>query len=116
RSRVRVDPRGAGRGCGRVVTGTPPPQFGPAPDLKRRVLATVQAEPAPTQRTVRQRGWLTFGICTAIALAVFAKAGGLRIYDRPGLLVVWTSVGWIVAASAAAAFGVARGRSMLGRS
>src|SRR5262249_28068131 len=47
---------------------------------------------------------------------VFAKAGGLRIYDRPGLLVVWSCVGWIVAASAAAAFGVARGRSMLGRS
>lgn len=98
------------------MTATPPPHFGPAPDLKRRVLATVQTEPAPTQRTVRQRGWLTFGICTAIALAVFAKAGGVRIYDRPGLLVVWTCVGWIVAASAAAAFGVARGRSMLGRS
>jgi hypothetical protein len=86
------------------------------PDLKRRVLAAVRTQPAPTQSAVRQRGWLTFGICAAIALAVFAWAGGVRIYDRPGLLIVWTCVGWIVAASAAAAFGVARGRSMLGRS
>lgn len=95
---------------------TPAPEPGPAPDLKRRVLAAVQAEPAPTQRTMRQRGWLTFAICTVVALAIFAQAGGVRIYDRPGLLIVWTCVGWIVAASAAAAFGVARGRSMLGRS
>jgi hypothetical protein len=75
----------------------------------------VQTEPAPTQSAVRQHGWLTFAICAAIALAIFAEAGGLRTYGRPGLLVVWTCVGWIVAASAAAALGVARGRSMLGR-
>jgi len=95
---------------------TPPPQPGPTPDLKRRVLAAVQTEPAPTQSAVRQRGWLTFFICATIALAIFAEAGGVRPYDRPGLLIVWTCVGWIVAASAAAALGVARGRSMLGRS
>jgi hypothetical protein len=84
--------------------------------LKRRVLAAVQAEPAPTNTAVRQRGWLTFGVCAAIAVAIFAEAGGVRTFDRPGLLIVWTSIGWIVAASAAGAFGVARGRSMLGRS
>jgi hypothetical protein len=95
---------------------TPPSQPGPAPDLKRRVLAAVEAEAAPTQSTVRRRGWLTFAICAAVALAIFAWAGGVRIYDRPHLLVVWTSVGWIIAASAAVALGVARGRSMLGRS
>lgn len=99
-----------------MATVIPPPELGPAPDLKRRVLAAVRTEPAPTQRTVRQRGWLTFAICTAVALAIFAEAGGLRTYARPGLLIVWTSVGWIVAASAAAAFGVARGRSTLGHS
>ena len=88
----------------------------PSPELKRRVLSAVHTEPAPTRSAVRRRGWLTFGVCAAIALAIFAWAGGARIYDRPGLLVVWTSVGWIVAASAAAALGVARGRSMLGRS
>jgi hypothetical protein len=79
------------------------------------VLSAVQAEPAPTQTAVRQRGWVTFAICAAIALAIFAEAGGARIYDRPSLLVAWTCVGWIVAASAAAALGVARGRSTLGR-
>jgi hypothetical protein len=99
-----------------VVTATSPPQPGPSPDLKRRVLAAVQSEPAPTQHSVRQRGWLTFAICAGIALAIFAYFGGVRTYDRPGLLVAWTCVGWILAASAAAAFGVARGRSMLGRS
>ena len=62
--RVRVDPRGARRGCGAVATMTPPPEPGPAPDLKGRVLAAVRAEPAPTQSAVRQRGWLTFAICT----------------------------------------------------
>lgn len=95
---------------------TVPPHSGPAPDLKRRVLAAVQTEPAPTQASVRQRAWLTFGISIAIALAIFAEAGGVRTSGRPGLLVVGTSIGWIVAASAAAAFGVARGRSMVGRS
>ncbi len=50
-----------------MVSANPRP--GPTPDLKRRVLAAVQAEPAPTQRATRQRAWLIFGICTAIALA-----------------------------------------------
>jgi hypothetical protein len=95
---------------------TPRPEPGPAPDLKRRVLAAVRADPAPTQQAVRRRGWATFAACAAVALAIFAEAGGVRAHDRPGLLIVWTSIGWIVAASAAAAFGVARGRSMLGRS
>jgi hypothetical protein len=88
----------------------------PAPDLKRRVLAAVESAPALTQRAVRQRGWVTFAVCAVIALAIFAEAGGIRTSGRPDLLVVWTCVGWIVAASAAAALGVARGRSMLGRS
>lgn len=89
---------------------------GPPADLKRRVLAAVQSEPAPTQTAVRQRAWLTFAICAAIALVIFVAAGGVRTYGRPGLLIVWTCVGWIAAASTAAVVGVARGRSMLGRS
>ena len=92
------------------------PRSGAAPELKRRVLAAVQSEPAPTRSAVRRRAWLIFAVCTAIALAIFAEAGGIHTYDRPIALILWTSVGWIVAASAAAAFGVARGRSMLGRS
>jgi hypothetical protein len=98
------------------MTSTSRTQPGPAPDLKQRILATVQAEPAPTRSDVRARGWLTLGICSAIALAIFAHFGGVRIYDRPSLLVLWTCLGWSVAASAAAAVAVSRGRSMLGRS
>jgi hypothetical protein len=86
------------------------------PELKGRVVAAVQAEPAPTQRAVRRRGWLTLGICAAIALAVFAHFGGIRVQGRPGLLVAWTCLGWSAAAIVAAAIGVARGRSALGRS
>jgi len=97
-----------------MVTANPRP--GPAPDLKQRVLSAVQSEAAPTRSAVRRRGWMTFGICAAIALAIFAEAGGVRVEGRPVPLVAWTYVGWIVAASAAAALGVARGRSMLGRS
>ena len=99
-----------------MTTMTPPTEPGPAPDLKRRVLAAVRTEPAPTRAAVRRRGWMTFAVSAAVALAIFAWAGGVRIYDRPGALIVWTSVGWIVAASAGAALGVARGRSALGRS
>jgi hypothetical protein len=89
---------------------------GPSPDLKRRVLGAVAAAPAPTRSEVRRRGWLAFAVSAAIALAIFAEAGGLRLGGRPGLLVVSTCVGWILATSAAAAFGVARGRSTPGRS
>jgi hypothetical protein len=88
----------------------------PLPELKGRVLAAVQAEAAPTQRAVRQRGWLTLGISAAIAIAIFAHFGGIRVSGRPGLLVVFTCLGWSAVASAAAAVAVARGRSMLGRS
>ena len=88
----------------------------PLPDLKGRILTAVQAEPAPTQRAVRQRGWLTLGISAAIAIAIFAHFGGIRVSGRPGLLIVLTCLGWSVVGSAAAALAVARGRSMLGRS
>src|SRR5262249_27728521 len=64
---------------------------------------------------VRRRALVTFGVCVAVALAIFAEAGGARISNRPGLLVVWTCVGWIVAASAAAALGGVRRGPLLGR-
>ena len=91
------------------------PQRDPAPDLKRRVLAAVRAEPAPTHGAVRQRAWVVLGICAMISLAIFVHFGGVRPYDRPAWLVVWTCLGWSAAASAAAWTGMARGRSMLGR-
>jgi hypothetical protein len=88
----------------------------PLPELKGRVLAAVRAEPAPTRSAARQRAWLTLGIAAAIAVAIFVHFGGMRISGRPGLLIVWTCLGWSVVASAAAGVAVARGRSMFGRS
>ena len=98
------------------MTSTPSSHDDPAPELKQRVLAAIQAHPAATRRVVRQREALVLGICVAIALAIFVAFGGLRRYDRPVMLVAWTCLGWLAASSAAAWIGVARGRSMLGRS
>jgi hypothetical protein len=80
------------------------------------VLAAIQAEPAPTRQTVRRRAWLLIGLGITVALATFVQLGGIRLYDRPTVLVVGTCFGWSVIASAAAWIGVARGGSMLGRS
>jgi hypothetical protein len=91
------------------------PESNPTPDLKRRVLAAVRAEPALTHSAARQRAWLVLAACATIALAIFAHFGGVRQYDRPTWLVVWTCLGWSVAASTAAWIGMGRGRSMLGR-
>jgi hypothetical protein len=88
----------------------------PTNDLKARILAAVQAEQAPTRSEINQRGWLTLAIAVAAAVAIFTHFGGIRTYDRPTPLVVWTCLGWSVATSLAAAFAVARGRSALGRS
>jgi len=95
---------------------SPGPSHDPAPALKRRVLAAIRAEPAPTRETVRRRAWLLIGLGIAVALATFVQLGGIRRYDRPTLLVLGTCLGWSAIATAAAWIGVARGRSMLGRS
>ena len=88
----------------------------PSSELKGRILTAVQAEPAPTQSTVRRRGWLTLGISAAAAIAIFAHYGGMRVSGRPALLILLTCLGWSVIGAAAAAFAVARGRTMLRRS
>lgn len=97
------------------MTTTVLPERDPAPDLKRRVLAAVRAEPAPTQTAVRQGAWLALAAAATIAVAIFVHFGGIRQFDRPTVLVVWTCLGWSAAASAAAWIGMGRGRSMLGR-
>ena len=97
------------------MTTTVRPEHDPTPELKRRVLAAVRAEPAPTQGAARQRAWMALAACTAVALAIFVHFGGIRRFDRPTLLVVWTCLGWSAAASAAAWIGMGRGRYTLGR-
>jgi hypothetical protein len=88
----------------------------PAAELKRRVMAAVAAEPAPTRDILRLRAQMVLGVCAAIAVAIFIHFGGIRTYGRPGLLVVATYLGCCAVAGAAVAIGVSRGRSMLGRS
>jgi hypothetical protein len=88
----------------------------PTPALRGHVLAAIRAEPAPTRQTLRRRAWLALGLGITVALATFVQLGGIRRYDRPTLLVVGTCAGWSLIASAVAWIGVARGRSMLGRS
>jgi hypothetical protein len=88
----------------------------PSAEMKLRVLAAVQAEPAPTRQAAHRRAWLALGIAAATAVAIFAHFGGVRATGRPGLLILLTCLGWSVVGSVAAALAVARGRSMLGRS
>lgn len=86
-----------------------------AGDLKSRILAAVRAEPAPTRRATLLRNALLLAAGGAVAIAIFALRGGVRVYDRPTLLVVATSSGWFVAAAFATRIAFARGGSMLGR-
>jgi hypothetical protein len=86
-----------------------------AGDLKSRILAAVRAEPAPTRRTMLLWNALFLAAGGAVAFAIFMLRGGVRVYERPTLLVVATSAGWFVAAAVATRIAFARGRSMLGR-
>jgi len=97
------------------VTTTARPEHDPTPQLKRRVLEAVRAEPAPTRAAARQRAWLALAACTAIALAIFVHFGGIRRFDRPALLVVLTCFGWSAVATAAAWIGMGRGQATIGR-
>ena len=50
--------------------------------------------------TVLPAAALVLGIAVMTALAIFVHFGGVRRFDRPDLLVVWTSLGWSAVASA----------------
>jgi hypothetical protein len=86
-----------------------------AGDMKSRILAAVRAEPAPTRRATLLRNALLLAAGGAVALAIFFWFHGVRVYERPTLLVVATSSGWFFAAAVATQIAFARGRSMLGR-
>jgi hypothetical protein len=82
--------------------------------LRQRVLAAVQAEPAPSRDLVAAvDAWRIAG-ALAVTLALFAVRGGVRIGDRPWSLVVATALGAVAVMVAAGFVALARGRSMLG--
>jgi hypothetical protein len=85
-------------------------------DLRSRILEAVRAEPAPTRRAMLLRNALLLAAGGAVALAIFFfYYDGVRVYERPTLLVVATSSGWFLAAAVAVRIAFARGHSMFGR-
>jgi Negative regulator of sigma F len=60
--------------------------------------------------------WLLLGGAGLVALALFLRAGGIRLTGRPVVLLLLTSVGAMAIAGTAVALAFRRGPSMLGRS
>lgn len=85
------------------------------PDLRARLLAEAKATPAPTRPVVARRRLVTLGVGFAWTFALTCVLG-LRIGARPAPFVAALALSWALVATAASAFVVTRGRSMLGRS
>ena len=84
-------------------------------DLRARTLAAVRAHPSRTRRAFRLRALLLVASSSAVSLAIFWGAGGLRAVPRPDSLLVGTFLGALAIAAAVVAVGIHRGRSMLPR-
>jgi hypothetical protein len=87
-----------------------------SPELRQRVLASVATVPAPTRaQTVRARVWL-FVAGIAGAIAIFFLKGGVRVTNRPPVLVAITSLGTSIIAGVGMYFlFTKRGRHMMRR-
>jgi hypothetical protein len=86
------------------------------PDLKQRVLAAAAAKPTPTRRQATRARLALFAAGIAGALAIFMIKGGVRMTNRPPLLVALTSLGTAVLSGVGMyALFTRRGRSMLRR-
>jgi hypothetical protein len=90
-----------------------PPRL-PSQALRQRALAAATHPSVPRGVLVRQTVSLTLG-SWALAIVVFAYAGGLRIQGRPVALVAGTSAGMLIIAALSAWAALGRGRSTLGR-
>jgi hypothetical protein len=86
-----------------------------AGELRARTLAAVHARPSRTRRAYRLHAILVVACATAMSLAIFWSAGGLRAAPRPESLLVGTLLGALAIAAAVVAVGIHRGRSMLPR-
>src|SRR5262245_35723871 len=87
----------------------------PGEDLKARVLAAVEAAPAPTRSTESKRGALLVTTAVLVSLAIFLINGGMRVTGRPAPLLIGTVVGTALISVSAIWVAVGRGRAMLGR-
>ncbi len=93
------------------------------PDLKARILAAAQQEPAPERSAWQRRRVLILVGAVAVSLLVFALIGGIRVGGvtqgrplfRSAQLIFATAGGGLLIAVAAASVLLSRGRSMVGR-
>jgi hypothetical protein len=79
------------------------------------VLARARREPALTRAALTARHRAIAFVVLLIPLLIFVALGGVRVAPRPSELALLTALGSTFLAGAAAIFGFARGRSMLGR-
>lgn len=86
-----------------------------AGELRARTLAAVRAHSSRTRRAFRLHALLVVAGASAVSLAIFWGAGGLREAPRPESLLVGTLIGALVIAAASVGLGMYRGRSMLPR-
>jgi hypothetical protein len=84
-------------------------------ELKRQVLASLAATPAPARASVRKARLSLFGCGAAGALAIFFIEGGLRPFARPPSMVALGSAGAAAIAGTGMWLLLTRGRRMLGR-
>lgn len=86
---------------------------GPSPELRAKILAAAQHEPAPTRSARRRRDALAATVGIAAMAALFFAFGGVKPGGRPAAMIVF-AVG--LAALAALALRTVLGARMLGPS
>ena len=87
----------------------------PPPDLRARVLAAAAAERVPPRGAGVRRAAVSVGVGFALSVLVSVLIGLPGNGGRPGAYVMAITIAWGAVAVAATLYGVARGRSMLGR-
>ena len=88
----------------------------PPPDLRARVLAAAHAEPMPSRAVGVRRNAVIVAAGLAASVAVLYRIGGPGTYGRRSDYFVALAALWLMVGGVATWGGVARGRSMLGRS
>jgi hypothetical protein len=88
----------------------------PPTDLRARVLAAAAAERVPPRPVGARRRAVTLGVGFAASVLLSVLIGLPGTGGRPCAYVTAITIAWGAVAMAATLWGVARGRSMLGRS